>query len=101
MSVDFISSLPLDHRWMLAVFLAESFRTRQGMGVVNAACEAGLIVGYRNKTVCKLRTKVYENKGVLRERKQGKYDFLQVGEQRSFTFYSTTATLSLENIPTH
>lgn len=47
---EFILSLPLDHRRMLVVLLAESFRTRQGMGVVDAARKAGSIVGYSNKT---------------------------------------------------
>ena len=70
---EFILSLQLDQRRMLAVLLAESFRTRQGMGIVDAAREAGSIVGYSDKTVRKLRTEFYENKGELKERKQGKY----------------------------
>ena len=37
---DFILCLPLDDRRMLAVLLTESFRTRQKMGVVDAAREA-------------------------------------------------------------
>ena len=42
---DFILCLPLDDRRMLAVLLTESFKTRQKMGVVDAAREAGSIVG--------------------------------------------------------
>ena len=42
--------------------------------VVDAAREAGSIVGYSDKTVRKLRKQFYENKGVLAERKQGKYE---------------------------
>ena len=53
--VKFILSLPLDDQQMLAVLLAESFRTTQGMGVVDAAREAGSIVSYSDKTVRKLR----------------------------------------------
>ena len=75
---EFILSLQLDQRRMLAVLLAESFRTRQGMGVVEAAREAGSIVGYSDKTVRKLRTEFYENKGELKERKQGKYKRLTI-----------------------
>ena len=71
---EFILSFPIDNRRMLAVLLAESFRTRQGMGIVYAAREAGSIVGYSDKTVRKLRKQFYENKGVLRERTQGKYE---------------------------
>ena len=67
----FILSLLLDHQCMLAVLLAESFRTRQRMGVVDAAREAGLIVSYSDKIVRKMRKEFYENKGVLKERKQG------------------------------
>ena len=43
---DFILSLPLDNRRMLAMLLMESFRKRQQMKVVDAAGEAGSIVGY-------------------------------------------------------
>ena len=52
---EFILSLPLDHRHMLAVILAESFRKTQGIGVVNVAREEGSIVRYGDKIVCKLR----------------------------------------------
>ena len=75
---EFILSLQLDQRRMLAVLLAESFRTRQGMDIVDAAREAGSIVGYSDKTVRKLRKEFYENKGELKERKQGKYERLTI-----------------------
>ena len=75
---DFILSLFTDDRCMLAVLLAESFRTRQNMGVVDAAREAGLIVGYSDRTVRKLKKEFFENKGVLKERRQGKYERLTV-----------------------
>ena len=75
---EFILSLPLDHRRMLAVLLTESFKNRQGMGVIDAAREAGSIVGYSDKTVRKLRKEFFENKGVLKERKQGKYERVTV-----------------------
>ena len=45
-----LSCLPLDDRRMLAVLLTESFKTRQKMGVVDAAREAGSIVGYSDQT---------------------------------------------------
>jgi hypothetical protein len=59
---------------MLEVLLDESFRTGQGMGIVDAAREAGSTVWYSDKTVRKLRKQFYENKGVLAERKQDKYE---------------------------
>ena len=62
----FILSLPVDHRRMLAVLLAESFRTRQGMGVLDASREVGSIIGYSEKTVRKLRKEFYENEGSSR-----------------------------------
>ena len=58
--------------------LAESFRTRQNMGVVDAAREPGSIAGYIDKTVRKLRKEFFENKGVLKERRRGKYKRLTV-----------------------
>ena len=48
---DVILCLPLDDRRMLAVLLTESFKTRQKMGVVDAARDAGSIVGYSDQTV--------------------------------------------------
>lgn len=63
---------------MLAVLLAESYRTRQRMGVMDAAREAGSIISYSDKTVHKLRKKFYKNKGVVKERKQGKYERVTV-----------------------
>ena len=53
---------------MLAVLLAER---RQGMGVVDAVCEAGSIAGYSDRT---LRMGFYSNKGMLKGRRQGKYE---------------------------
>ena len=71
---DFVLSLPIDDRHMLAVLLMESFRTRQKMRVVDAAREAGSIVGYNDKTVRALKKQFFENQGELKERKQGKYE---------------------------
>ena len=48
------------------------------MGVVDAAREAGSIVGYSDKTVRKLRTEFFANKGMLKEKKQGKYERVTV-----------------------
>jgi hypothetical protein len=67
---DFILSLFTDDRCMLAVLLAESFRTLRTSGL--------LIVGYSDRTVRKLRKEFFENKGVLKERRQGKYERLTV-----------------------
>ena len=70
---DFVLSLPLDDRRMLAVLLMESFINRQKMQVVDAAREAGSIVGYTDRTVRTLRKQFWDNNGMLEERKQGKY----------------------------
>ena len=44
------------------------------MGIVDAAREAGSIVGYSDWTVRDLRKQFRDNKGVLDERRQGKYE---------------------------
>ena len=44
---------------------------RQKTGIVDAAREAGSIIGYSDKTVCTLRKQFFNNKGELKERKQG------------------------------
>ena len=75
---DFIQCLSLDDRRMLAVLLTESFRTRQKMGIVDAAREAGSIVGYSDRTVRDLRKQFWDNEGMLDERRQGKYDQMMV-----------------------
>jgi hypothetical protein len=63
---------------MLAVLLMESFRKRQKMQVVDAAREAGSIVGYSDRTVRTLRKQFWDNSGMLEERKQGKYERMTV-----------------------
>ena len=79
---DVILCLPLDDRRMLAVLLTESFKTRQKMGVVDAARDAardaGSIVGYSDQTVRDLRKQYWDNEGMLDERRQGKYDRMMV-----------------------
>ena len=67
-----------DDRRMLSVLLTESFRMRQKMGVVDAAREAGSIVGYSDWTVCDLIKQFWDNEGMLDERRQGKYDRMMV-----------------------
>ena len=75
---DFVLSLPLDDRRMLAVLLMESFRKRQKMQVVDAARKAGSIVGYSDRTVRTLRKQFWDNNGMLEERKQGKHERMTV-----------------------
>ena len=71
---NWILSLRLDQRQMLAVILMESFKNRQGMKVKDAAQEAGSIVGFNEKTVRKHRNNFFDNKGYLSESRRGKYD---------------------------
>ena len=71
---DWMVSLRLDQRRMLAVILMESFKTRQGMTVKDAATEAGSIVGFNEKTVRRHRNDFFTNKGHLSESRRGKYE---------------------------
>ena len=48
------------------------------MQVVDAAREAGSIVGYSDRTVRTLRKQFWDNNGMLEERKQGKYERMTV-----------------------
>ena len=48
------------------------------MGVVDAAREAGSIVGHSDQTVRDLRKQSWNNEGMLDERRQGKYDRMMV-----------------------
>ena len=75
---DFILCLPIDDRRMLAMLLTEGFRRRQKMGIVDAAREAGSIVGYSDRTVRDLRKQFWDNEGMLDERRQGKYEQMMV-----------------------
>ena len=67
-------TLRLEQRKMLAVTLMENFKTRQKMNVKDAAREAGSIVGFSDKTVCKYRNNFFANKGSLTALKLGKYE---------------------------
>ena len=71
---DWMVTLRLEQRKMLAVTLMESFKTRQKMNVKDAAREAGSIVGFSDKTVRKYRNNFFANKGNLTPLKQGKYE---------------------------
>ena len=71
---EWMVSMRLDQRRMLAVILIESFKTRQRMNVKEAAQEAGSIVGFNEKTVRRHRNEFFKNKGCLPESRQGKYE---------------------------
>ena len=60
---------------MVGVILMESFKCRQGINVKDAAQEAGSIVGFNKKTVRRHRNDFFNNKGYLRDSKQGKYEW--------------------------
>ena len=62
---DWMVTLRLEQRRMLAVTLMESFKKRQKMNVKEAATEAGSIVGLSEKTVRKYRNDFFVNKGHL------------------------------------
>lgn len=57
---------------MLVVILIESFLKKPRVRVVDAAKEAGSIIGFNEKAVREYRKQFYKNKGD--ERRQGKYE---------------------------
>ena len=71
---EWILTLRLEQRKMLAVTLMESFKTRQKMNVKEAATEAGSIVGFSEKTIRKYRNDFFSNQGSLTPHRQGKYE---------------------------
>ena len=71
---EWMVSLRLDQRKMLAVILMESFKRRQKMRVKDAASEAGSIVGFNERTVRKYRNDFFSNDGRFSIRQQGRYE---------------------------
>ena len=71
---DWMVSLRLDQRKMLAVILMESFKGRQKMNVKDAAQEAGSIVGFNEKTIRRYQNDFFSNEGQFTVRQQGKYE---------------------------
>ena len=59
---------------MLSVSLLHAYKTRQGMGVVDAAQESASFTGFNEKTVRRYRKQFIEGKGKFEEGKQGKYE---------------------------
>ena len=58
---------------MMAVLLIDTFRERFGMTDVGAASEAGMVVGFNEKTVRSWRNDFYTNRGEFTESNQGKH----------------------------
>ena len=70
---DWMSSQSKSDVKMMAVLLMDTFRERFGMTDVGAASEAGIVVGFNEKTVRKWRSDFYDNSGEFSESCQGKH----------------------------
>ena len=58
---------------MLSVALLHAYKTRQGMGVLDAAQQSDSFTDFSEKTVRCYRKQFIEGKGKFEEGKQGKY----------------------------
>ena len=70
---EWISSQSKTYVQMLALILMDSFRDRFGMTDVGAASEAGMVVGFNEKTIRSWRNDFYANHGEFSESNQGKH----------------------------
>ena len=80
---DWVVSLCAYDRKMLAVALLHTFRTRQGMLVMDAAKEAASFTGFNEKTVRTYCKQFTECRGEFEDSKQGKYErYCLLNEER-------------------
>lgn len=70
---DWVVSLPLTERKMLAVMLMETVQKRFNIKSTAAALEATWITGFNEKTVRKYRKEFFENRGKFKDEARGKY----------------------------
>ena len=70
---EWISSQSKTYVQMLALILMDTFRDRFGMTDVGAASEAGMVVGFNEKTIRSWRNDFYANHGEFSESNQGKH----------------------------
>lgn len=70
---DWVLSLPLNGRKMLAVMLMETVQKRFHVKSTAAALEAAWITGFNEKTVRKYRKEFFENRGRFKDEARGKY----------------------------
>lgn len=70
---DWVVSLPLTERKMLAVMLMETVQKRFNIKSTAAALEAAWITGFNEKTVRKYRKEFFENRGKFKDEARGKY----------------------------
>ena len=91
---DWMSSQCKSDVQMMAVVLMDTFRERFGMTDVGAASEAGIVVGFNEKTVRTWRNDFYANRGEFSESYQGKHarafvlDDGSANQQHSFGYIS-------------
>ena len=70
---DWVMVRPSDERKQLAVALFVTYRRRQGMGVTQAAQEAGSVSGFNERTVRRYWKEWCNNGGSFDDSVQGKY----------------------------
>jgi len=70
---DWVVSLPLQSRKMLAVMLMETLQKRTNIKSTAAALEAAWITGFNEKTIRGYRKEFFENHGTFRDESRGKY----------------------------
>ena len=58
---------------IMALILMDTFKTRFGLTDVAAATEAGLVVGYKERSIRDWRKEFYDNEGEFHESLKGKY----------------------------
>ena len=69
---EWMVSLRLDQRKMLAVILMETFKNRWQLNAKDAATEAGSVVGFNEKMVRNYTNDFFANEGQFTFRQQGK-----------------------------
>ena len=70
---DWVVSLPLQDRKMLAVMLMETLQKRTALKSTAAALEAAWITGFNEKTIRGYRKEFFENGGRFKDEARGKY----------------------------
>ena len=70
---DWVVSLPLNSRRMLAVMLMETLQKRFKIGSTAAALEAAWMTGFNEKMVRGYRKEFFERRGKLKDEGRGKY----------------------------
>jgi len=71
---EWIASQCKDTTKMFAIIMMDTFRTRFGLTDVAAATEAGMVVGFNEKTVCTWHNDFYGQGGTFTQSQQGRHN---------------------------